>query len=379
MANSILDLKHTIPTSPAFILDEDQLIANLDSLMHLRQAGACKVLYAMKALPLARVLAVLKPYLDGISVSSLFEARLCREIWHDQGSIHLSTPGLRRHEFAELAGLCSHISFNSLPQFDNLHALASGYSQGLRVNPKLSFVSDERFDPCRPNSKLGIDIKLVAEKLPDGIAGLHFHNIFASLSIQPLLQCIEHILPLLKQYKQLKWLNLGGGYLFQEITDLSALMDLLNYLKSEFSIEVFVEPGKAIVGNAAYLMTTVLDKFDSDGKTVLVLDTTVNHHPEVFEYQVSPALMEADTADRSAAVAILAGSSCLAGDLFGEYRFTSLPEVGDRLVFQNIGAYSLIKANRFNGYNLPDIYCIQQGEINLYKQFDYAEFQRQWR
>jgi carboxynorspermidine decarboxylase len=124
------------------------------------------------------------------------------------------------------------------------------------------------------------------------------------------------------------------------------------------------------------LLTTVLDRFISDGKTVLILDTSVNHHPEVFEYQRKPALLDEDP--QGSQSAILAGSTCLAGDLFGEYRFKQLPEVGEKLVFADVGAYSLIKASRFNGYALPAIYLCQQGELSLVKNDDYSDYRRQW-
>ncbi len=170
--------------------------------------------------------------------------------------------------------------------------------------------------------------------------------------------------------------NLGGGYLFNKITDHGSVIKLIKQLKTEFAVEVYLEPGKAVVGNAGYLLTTVVDRFDSDGKTVLVLDTSVNHNPEVFEYQIKPLLLEEYPEEGQ--VAILAGLTCLAGDLFGEYRFKRLPEVDDRLVFSDIGAYSLIKANRFNGYNFPDIYRISHGRLCLNKRYEYEDYRKAW-
>jgi carboxynorspermidine decarboxylase len=191
-----------------------------------------------------------------------------------------------------------------------------------------------------------------------------------------LLATVSNLLPLLKCYGRLPWLNLGGGYLFHAMTNLKPLSELIQRLKAQAVDQVYLEPGKAVVGNAGYLLTTVVDRFESDGKTVLVLDTSVNHHPKVFEYQIKPLLLEEDAA--GGRQAILAGSTCLAGDLFGEYRFNRLPVVGDRLVFADVGAYSLIKANRFNGYALPDIYCLSGQRLDLIKQDGYGDYQRQW-
>ncbi len=369
-------LKQCIQHSPAFVLDLEQVSANLQPLRQLRQATDCKLLYSMKALPLPVLLEALKDRVDGISVSSLNEARLAGEVFGGQGSLHLTTPGLRPDEFPQLERLCSHISFNSLSQYGRLKDQMVKASKGLRINPKLSFTGDARYDPCRAHSKLGVDIDALAAGLPDDIEGLHFHTVFGQTDFKPLQPILARLQPLLDKLPRLKWLNLGGGYLFHDITDLTPLIQLLQQLKNYGMEHVYLEPGKALVGNAGYLVTTVLDRFDSGGKTVLVLDTSINHHPEVFEYQIKPPLLEEDP--QGANSAILAGSTCLAGDLFGEYRFNSIPDVGEKLLFADAGAYSLIKANRFNGYALPVVYIWREGELKLIKSDDYADYRRQW-
>lgn len=374
---NLSNLKQQVRSSPAFILDEDKVIANLRPLQALREASGCKILYSMKALPLVSLLELVKDRVDGISVSSLFEARLANEVPREGGgSVHLTTPGMRADEFAELGRICSHISFNSLSQYQRLSGLADGYSKGLRINPKMSFAADRRYDPCRTHSKLGVDVDLLQVGLPEGVEGLHFHTVFARADFDSLIKTVTSLMPLLKSHPSLKWLNMGGGYLYNNIIDQKALVDLITRLREEFATDVYLEPGKAVVGNAGYLLSTVLDRFVSDGKTVLILDTSVNHHPEVFEYQSKPRLLEED--EEGGHVAILAGSTCLAGDLFGEYRFKRLPDIGDRLVFGDVGAYSLIKANRFNGYNLPDIYRMQDGRLFLYKRNTYEDYRGQW-
>lgn len=370
------ELKQQIKQSPAFVLDLDQVQVNLQPLKRLAKASGCKVLYSMKALPLAALLTELKDQVDGISVSSLFEARLAKEIFAEQGSVHLTTPGLRPDEFVELAKLCSHISFNSVSQLQSLSGLASGFSKGLRINPKLSFAADRRYDPCRLHSKLGVDIDLLQQGLPETIEGLHFHTVFGQLDFQPLQAILTKLLPVFQQHAKLKWLNLGGGYLYHSIAEQAPLIELIQQLKKQFADQVYLEPGNGLVGNAGYLLTTVLDRFNSDGKIVCVLDTSVNHLPEVFEYQIKPLLLEEDAQAENSA--ILAGSTCLAGDLFGEYRFNDLPEVGDKLLFANVGAYSLIKAHRFNGYALPAVYLLRNGMPELIKADDYADYRRQW-
>ncbi len=375
----ILSIKNAVATSPSYLLDADAIIQSVESIIELREMCGCKLLYSIKSLPLVTVLKLVKPYVDGFSVSSLFEARLANEILAGQGSIHLTTPGIRPDEISELTAICSHISCNSLNQYCLFaDQPRTNTSIGLRVNPKLSFTEDERYDPCRPFSKLGISIDQLAKNtLLNEIRGLHFHTVFGSMSYSSMLQTLERLLGLFdKNLYGLEWLNLGGGYLYDQISDNNDFVNLVKDLRRIYSLEVFIEPGNAIVGKAGYLLATVIDLFDSDGKAIAVLDTSVNHHPEVFEYQRPPELFEED--ENGDYQAILAGSTCLAGDTFGEYRFSGLLQVGDRVVFKNVGAYSLVKANRFNGYNLPDVYWHKSGQVNLIKQYSYEDYRRLW-
>lgn len=372
-------IKNNLPSSPAFVLNEAELIKNLEVLDTLRQQSGCKVLYSIKSLPFSTVLAMAKPFVDGFSVSSLFEARLANEILAGSGSLHLTTPGIRPDEIDELSALCSHISFNSLTQHQRFAAQAqTNTSVGLRINPKLSFVKDDRFNPCRKFSKLGVDIDALWQSSTiDSIQGLHIHTVFAATDFAPLLKTIEKIkLYMSDKLGKLAWLNLGGGYLFNQINDHRPFIKAVNQLKNDFGLDVYIEPGKAIIDPGVHLVATVLDYFVSDGKTIAVLDTSVNHNPEVFEYQLQPVLHEQDT--RGQYKAILVGGTCLAGDVFGEYCFAKPLAVGDRVAFSNVGAYSLVKASRFNGHNLPDIYLSGSGQLKQLKHYSYQTYREQW-
>jgi len=364
------------PLSPAFVLDLDRVHANLQALQAIRTASACKLLYSVKALPLASLIDQLSHSVDGFSASSLFEAKLCREAAQNRGSLHLTTPGIRPDEFSELASLCSHVSFNSLSQFAALHKAYAPYSAGLRVNPKVSQAADQRYDPCRRHSKLGVPIDALADGLPASIAGLHVHNAFGQTAIQPLRQTLQALQPVLRRCGRLRWLNLGGGYLYHSMADHRQLSELIADLRADYADEVYLEPGNAIVGNAGYLYATVLDRFVSDGATVLILDTSVNHLPEVFEYQLQPDILEASPSAGESA--IVAGCTCLAGDVFGTYRFQRIPEIGDNLTFSRVGAYSLIKAHRFNGHPLPAVYFKRGKALQLLNTDSYAAYREQW-
>jgi len=380
-------LKDSIYSTPAFVLDETEIAKALEILAELRIQCGCKVLYSIKALPFSAVMEIAKPYVDGFSVSSLFEAQLASEIIRQgsvqvlagQGSIHLTTPGIRSDELGELSVLCSHISFNSLSQYQRYSEAAQAQSSiGLRVNPKLSFLQDERFDPCRSHSKLGVSIDELSRSIClDQIQGLHIHNVFSAIDFTPLIKTIDKLQQQLGVgLAELEWLNLGGGYLFDQIEDHRPFVELVKMLSNDFGLDVYIEPGKAVVGRAGYLVTTVLDSFVSDGVTMVILDTSVNHNPEVFEYQRQPELHEHDPDGQYPA--ILAGCTCLAGDVFGQYQFKEPLAVGDKVVFKHVGAYTLIKANRFNGYNLPDIYLSNALRVKKVKHYDYQDYRRQW-
>ena len=372
-------LKNSVTSTPVFILDETQILQNLRVLDSLRQQSGCKLLYSIKALPFSALLEIIRPFVDGFSVSSLFEARLASEILTADSTIHLTTPGIRPDEFDELSSLCTHISFNSLSQYQCYADTGKNRVEiGLRVNPKLSFLSDDRFNPCRKYSKLGVDIDdLWQSSCLDHIQGLHIHTVFSATGFTPLIKTIEKLRSYFgNNLAQLDWLNLGGGYLFDQIPDLQPFNDLVKKLKNDFDLDVYIEPGKAVVGNTGYLVTSVIDSFISDGKAVAVLDTSVNHNPEVFEYQRQPELHEQDS--KGVVSVILAGCTCLAGDVFGEYRFNNPLATGDKVVFKQLGAYSLIKANRFNGFNLPDIGLYRDTQIKIMKQYTYQDYRQQW-
>lgn len=379
----MVSLAAALQGTPAFLYDETQILAKAKLLARVREESACRVLYSIKALPFRPVLELLAPMVDGFSVSSLFEARLAASTGLP---LHITTPGLRPAEIEEVGKLCSWLAFNSLEQFFRLSPrLGCDASVGLRVNPGLSMAQDPRYNPCGAYSKLGVPLDELAEAWHEGrvpadrLKGLHFHLMHGACSFAPLWEAMDSIKSKLggEFLDRLDWINLGGGYLFDTYEDLTGLVALARNLRQDFGLTVYFEPGKVWVDEAGCLVSTVIDRFHRDGKTLLVLDTTVNHHPEVFEYQIrpKPAWVEPEEGE----TALLAGCTCLAGDVFGDYRFEVLPDVGDRLTFANVGAYSLIKANRFNGYNLPDIYAwnSQQGLRRL-KTWNFQDYLDQW-
>ena len=366
--------------SPAFIYNEGAIISSLEYLDNIRLNLRCRILFSLKSFAIIDALLLMISRLDGFSVSSLFEAKLAREVIGDRGIVHMVTPGYKPREMYAVSNVADLISFNSLSQWERLLTLTAQYAScGLRINPQLSFVEDKRYNPCRKHSKLGVPLTQLQKaltknsRLYEEIQGLHFHTNSNSETYGPLLATVKHLdrqIP--KLLSRVSWINLGGGYLFID-ADVSDLYEAIRILKEKYNLDVFIEPGQGVVEEAGYIVSSVIDIFESDGKNIAVLDTTVNHMPEVFEYQYRPEIMQ--EAPDGAHEYILAGSTCLAGDVFGTYKFAEPLDIDSRIVFKYMGAYTLVKANMFNGINLPSIYAYtQDGRLELKKEFGYEDY-----
>ena len=370
--------------TPAFIVRPAAIAASRDELARLCGLAGCRALYSLKALGLPDVLRLMVPKLAGFSASSLFEALLVRQVVGPHGEVQVTSPGLRDRDCAELAGHCDAISFNSLSQCARLNGYFSGVRKGLRVNPQISWINDERYDPCRKGSKLGEPVSNLRrlKALPPGISGIHFHNTCEAddfSSLKPTierLQCeIPHILA------EISWINLGGGYGWRAPGTAGQLIEVTALLRSTAIEDVYIEPGAALVRDGGTFVASVVDLFDTDGGTVAVLDTSVNHMPELFEYSDLPGIEPDVLGQRDDLPAgegfayVLAGSTCLAGDLFGTYRFAEPLAIGSRVEFPAMGAYSLVKAHMFNGQPLPNIYLERgDGTVVLRRAASFKDF-----
>ena len=314
-------------------------------------------------------------------------------------TIHFISPGIKTTQWNEISQSADFVTFNSLEQWarfkDHLHPKTS---YGLRLNPELSFIKDTRYNPCKKFSKLGTPLKEVAQFLKtsnseNSLEGLHFHNNCDSQNFSELEKTFKKIESYLNQYfKQFQWINLGGGYIFNTAENLSHFYKLIQYLKNKYQFKhIIIEPGSSLVRDSAYLVSSVIDIFKRDGENIAVLDTTTNHLPEVFEYQYQPNVLNQTCPqgvedkeprgtknNRDATYKyILAGSSCLAGDIFGTYFFKNPLKIGSKVLFSKVGSYSLVKANMFNGINLPDIYCLENSiELKKIKSYTFDNYIR---
>lgn len=363
-------------TTPAFIYDESEIQKKLANISKIKD---CNILFSLKSFAITDVLHSMAPLINGFSVSSLFEAMLAKEVLKNHNVIHMTTPGLRPDEIENISVLCDYISFNSLSQYKFYNSkLKAGIKRGLRINPQISYVEDDRYNPCRKHSKLGVPVTellgLNDENSLKHISGFHFHTNCESSNFNHLLETVQHIEAYLPNaFKKIKWINFGGGYLFDQSENVEILLETIFLLKSKYDLDIFFEPGKGIIGDAGYIVSTVLDLCTSADHTIAILDTTVNHMPEVFEYQYKPDIA-GESCDGKYKY-ILAGASCLAGDIFGEYRFDQQLEIGSKVVFEDMGAYTMVKANMFNGINLPSIYAYTlEGKLLLKRRFGYDDF-----
>lgn len=370
--------------TPYFIFNEVTILDHSSFINRLSNRYNIEISYSLKSLECMEVLQTMATKISSFSASSLFEAYLARSILGSSGKVHFVSPGIRPDEIQALDSVCSHICFNSIGQWirfsQDQSRSPSNTSYGLRVNPGLSFVKNDKYNPCVKYSKLGTPLKQLVDVLQndasklDGLEGIHFHTNSESSTFEPLLETVK----LLDQkipdlLSRLKWINLGGGYYFTEDMDYSPFEEAIGILKNQYGLEIFCEPGASVVQDAGVLVSEVIDIFESDGKQIVVLDTTVNHLPEVFEYGYRPILEGATPSGQHEYRFV--GCSCLAGDIFGDYKLDTPLSLGDRIVFQYVGSYSLVKAHMFNGINLPDIhYQRKDGNLELLKRYTYDDF-----
>ena len=370
--------------TPYFLFDLKQLKENL--LFHKKTAEELnvKLIYSIKTLSNVEILKEIARYVKGFSISSLFESLLANHVSNKNHTTHFVGPGFNLQQWPTLSKKAQFVTFNSLEQFMRLKdKLYPKISYGIRLNPSLSFVSDDRYDPCRSFSKLGVPLSDMLDFLKTNsfakyLQGLHFHNNCDSQDFSQMEKTFIKVESVLgKFFDQFKWLNLGGGYLFGSSKNTVIFGNLIRYIKKKYHFEhIIIEPGSSIIQNTVNLVSSVIDIFKREGKNIAILDTTVNHLPEVFEYQYQPDISECNLS--GSFEYILSGCSCLSGDIFGTYRFKNKLNVGSKITFKNIGAYSIVKANMFNGINLPDIYCIKSNnqwrKIRSYTFNDYLSY-----
>lgn len=363
--------------TPVYLIDEARLLHNLKILGKVQEDCGCKILLAQKAFSMFRVYPMIGKYLTGATASGLFEARLSKEEMGKEN--HVFSPAYTREEMEELCRICCHISFNSLAQLEQHRAIweKADVSVGIRLNPEHSTQEGPAiYDPCAPGSRLGIRRGQLTGGLPKGVEGLHIHTL-CEQGAAPLVETFEAVEEQFADLLcQVKWLNLGGGHhITKEDYDVKALKELICRIRSTYGMEVYLEPGEAVALDAGYLITEVLDIVDNDGPILILDASAVCHMPDVLEMPYRPPLAGGGLPGEKAVTCTLASRTCLAGDVIGAYSFDSRPQIGDRLIFEDMAIYSMVKNNTFNGMPLPDIALRKEnGECELVRHFTYKDF-----
>lgn len=392
-------------TTPAFIIDETRLRRNCETLLGVKRRTGCKILLAQKAYSAYATYPIIAEYLDGTTASGLYEARLGKEKFG--GETHVYNPAYKPCDFDALIGLADHIVFNSTGQVRKYaeRAKSAGKSVGLRVNPECSTQSGHAiYDPCAPYSRLGVTKAEFDESVLPLLDGLHFHTLCEQDS-----DALETTLRAFDErfggfMKGMKWLNFGGGHhITREGYDVPRLERCIRAAQSEYGCEVYLEPGEAVVLNAGTLVAEVLDVVHN-GIDVAVLDASAAcHMPDVLEMPYRPPVCglfrktdnglsakdlceyagdgyekvsDAGAPEERAHVCRLAGATCLAGDVIGDWSFDEKPQPGDRIVFGDMALYTMVKTNTFNGTPLPGIYLRRaDGSVRTLRTFGYADFE----
>lgn len=363
--------------TPYFLVEEERLLHNLEILWDVKARSGCKILLAQKAFSMYSCYPLIAEYLDGSAASGLYEARLGKEEFGKE--THVFSPAYREDEFDEILSYADHVVFNSPAQVKRYAAKAkkAGKSIGLRINPECSTQEGHAiYDPCSPGSRLGTTLENFQEGQLEFLDGFHFHTLCEqdSDALEVTVAAVEERFG--RWLPKLKWLNLGGGHhITRSDYDRERLIRIIRHLKETYDLEVYLEPGEAVVLNAGFLVATVLDTM-YNGINLAILDTSAAcHMPDVLEMPYRPPVQESGLPGEKAWTYRLGGPTCLAGDVIGDYSFDRQLEPGSRVVFEDMALYTMVKTNTFNGMPLPSIvYRERDGRERLVKKFAYEDF-----
>jgi carboxynorspermidine decarboxylase len=365
--------------SPCFVVDESLIEKNLAILNTVQQRTGVKILLALKGFAMFSLFPLIRPVLDGTCASGLHEARLGHEEFGKQ--VHVFSPAYSDLEMEALAEYADHVIFNSFNQYRRFRpvilAAPKNIHMGIRINPEHSEGTVPIYDPCSVGSRLGVRIGQFEPDFLDDITGLHFHTLCQQNAdaLDRTLQVVEQKFG--KYIRQMNWLNIGGGHhITRSDYDIDLLCRCIDRVRDQYNVQVYLEPGEAVALNAGILVVTVLDIVNAD-MPVAILDTSaICHMPDVLEMPYRPDMIGAGLPGQKKWTCRLAGKSCLAGDVIGEYSFDNPLKSGDRLAFLDMAIYSMVKTTTFNGVNLPSIarYHPESNRLTVVRRFGYEDY-----
>jgi len=376
-------MKKDTPTTPYWLLEEQLLENNLKILAHIKEQTGVKILLALKGYALWQSFPLVSKYLDGCCASGLHEAKLSHEKFKKE--LHTYSPAFKKEDIKEIATISNHLVFNSPSQLQRFGALAQSYnpklSLGLRVNPEYSESPVELYNPCGLYSRLGTTKKnfdrLLISEIGKQIEGFHFHALCEqdSSALENVLKAFEEkfgeFLPLLN------WVNFGGGHhITKKGYDVEKLINILNTFQAKYPhLQLYLEPGEAVGWETGTLVTSVLD-IVHNGMDIAILDTSAEAQmPDTIIMPYRAEVRGSAEAGVKTHTYRLAGNTCLAGDIMGDYSFDKPLNIGDQVIFEDQMHYTMVKATTFNGVPLPSIAIKRKdGEIEIIKEFGYEDF-----
>ncbi|WP_302996149.1 carboxynorspermidine decarboxylase, partial [uncultured Muribaculum sp.] len=373
-----------IPT-PFYIVYEEKLRRNLELISRVKQEAGVNIIMAFKANALWKTFPIIKEYVTDSTASSLNEMHLGNE--ELGGNVHSYCPAYTPETINEYLNGSSHITFNSVNQFNRFKADLDKHnttpgnkhvSPGLRVNPLCSVIETDIYNPALPGSRFGVTAEQLGDTLPEGIEGLHFHSLCESSSydLQRVLEAFEQQFG--KFLPQVKWVNMGGGHLMtREGYDVQHLIGLLRDFKSRYPwLNVIMEPGSAFTWRTGDLITSVVDVVENQGVKTAIIDASFAcHMPDCLEMPYKPAITESVETDPSLPTYRLGGNSCLSGDYVGDWSFEKPLTTGDRLTLEDMNHYTTVKTTMFNGIQHPSIVlCDKEGDCRYLRRFDYSDY-----
>lgn len=365
--------------SACFVLEEASLRRNLEIMKRVQEASGANIILALKGFAMFSTFSMIRQYLHGTTASSLYEARLGYEEFGDE--VHAYSPAYFEDEIDELMRYCNHITFNSPAQWERFRKKVQSnhrdISCAIRINPEYSEVETDLYNPCAIGSRLGVTADEIGSQLPEGIEGLHFHTLCESDSyaLERTLKAVEDRFGHLLQ--QAKWLNMGGGHLMtRKGYDIDHLISLIRNIRSKYDLDVILEPGSAVAWQTGYLTSTVEDIIDSRGIYAVVLDVSISAHmPDCIEMPYKPVVLGATDAIPDQPAYRLGGLTCLAGDYVGDYSFDRPLRIGDKIIFNDMMHYTMVKTTFFNGVRHPSIGIWHEDDtFELVRKFGYEDY-----
>ncbi len=365
--------------SPSYVVDLDRIRHNLAILDRVQRESGATVLMALKAFSMWSVFPLISETLSGVCASSPWEARLGREEFGKE--VHSFAAAFKESDVIELLELSDHLVFNSFDQLERFRPRWEAYngkvSVGLRINPEHSEGHTAIYDPCAPFTRLGIPLAAFEGRSLDGVDGLHFHTLCEQL-FEPLERTVAVVEEKFGHYLHgLRWLNLGGGHhITREGYDVDGLIALIKRLKSTYGLDVYIEPGEAVVIGTGVLVAEVLDIINN-GMDIAILDVSATcHMPDVLEMPYRPEITGGELPGVLPFTYRLGGPSCLAGDVIGDWSFAEPLQVGQRLVFEDMSHYTMVKTTTFNGIQHPSLctYEPSDNRLTVVRRFEYEDF-----